>query len=70
MQASNILCYWTQIVEWVPMEIDMMAACHGNTFHITGPLCGESIGHQFDYPYKAPVMQSFNVSLKLAWASC
>ena len=42
---------------------------HGNVCRITGPLWGESTGHQWIPLTKGPVMPNFDVSL-IAWSSC
>ena len=42
----------------------MMRSSNGNTFHVTGPLCGEFNGHQW-IPLTKPVIQSFDVLFDL-----
>ena len=40
--------------------IVMMLSWHGNTFHVTGPFWGESIGHRWIPLMTGPVMQTFD----------
>ena len=39
----------------------MMTSWNSNIFRVTGPLWGESTGHRWIAPTKAPVTRSFDV---------
>ena len=73
---SNAFSHWlSPYPEWsllIPGNCDlrncymsymiiMMTSWHGNTFHITGPLWGESIIHHVESHHKWPAMWSFVV---------
>ena len=42
----------------------MMTSLNGNIFHVTGPLWGESTGHQW-IPLAKPVTQNFDIFIDL-----
>ena len=44
--------------------IFMMTSSNGNIFHVTGPLCGEFIGHS-EFPSQRPVTRIFDVFFDL-----
>ena len=46
------------------MYIFMMPSSDGNIFRVTGPLCGEFIGHD-EFPSQRPVTRSFDVFFDL-----
>ena len=46
---------------------DMMASSNGNSFRVTGPLCGEFTGHRWIPPYKGQRRGALVFSLICAW---
>ena len=40
---NGLLHIYCQAIIYIKNDFSAMASCHGNTFHITGPLWGESI---------------------------
>ena len=62
--------WWLLWVNWnLPKYANMMTSSNGNIFSVTGPLCGEFIGHLWIPPYKGQWRGALMFSLICAWTN-
>ena len=59
------ICFWSRTFLYLPrISITMMTSSNGNSFRVTGPLCGEFTGPG-EFPTQRPVTRSFDVLFDL-----
>ena len=61
---------WTNLHVYIADPIDILMTSHGNAFHITGPLCGESTIHRHIPLQRTRGAEHWYIFLLLPWISC
>ena len=59
-------CIWRWVITSKNVNNQaMMTPLNGNSFRVTGPLCGEFTGHRESFPSQRPVTRSFDIFFDL-----